>query len=56
MVFAAGTFAGNVLNLFLFLAVCLGIISWRLKKIDPEGKIKTAARDGLASMIGRWLK
>lgn len=45
-----------VFTFFCFIAI--GV--WGMKKMlgnaDPDGKVKDAATDGLARVIGRWFK
>jgi hypothetical protein len=35
--------------------ICLWLAGRQFKKMDSEGKVKKAATDGVAGLIGRWL-
>ena len=41
---------------FLILGFGLWVICRQLKKADPEGKVKNAAKEGLVRVLSRWLK
>ena len=41
---------------FLILGFGLWVICRQLKKADPEGKVKNAAKEGLSGVLSGWFK
>jgi glycerol uptake facilitator-like aquaporin len=55
MMFAS--FIGDAVGTFvLVLVVFLLLLKHNLSKFDTSGAIRGAAKDGIARMIGRWLR